>query len=302
MKLPVIARGVKAAALLLLCSCGKTAEEPRAEPTSAGSASTCAALPRPEVDAAFATEPSPLPAVLAGSLCDRNDALVMSLELGIDANSGPLRLSLTEGAGSAPYLVSLWGLDEQGERGALATRQETSQLALSVARPELYGAVTHVSADPRVVVQLVGPPGPVALQIEQPERPPTLGCGAAYELLPPSSPALSLPAELELELCSARDSRVFGLEGVAGREVMMTLENPAAIESFHAAFVEAGTRDYVELPASFGTTRDTLGLVGRSMIRFTPDFSGSVALICSLGHSRGERARLRVEQPLAELD
>jgi hypothetical protein len=277
--------------LVALPGCGKTADEGPAKPAG----SSCAE--HADVAAVLSdAAPSTLPKRLAGTLCDESDALVASITLEPELQSRPLRLSLAAGAGSMPHHVTFWGYDEARAVVKLETRQEMPAPALSAVEPELFVDVLAASTETPVAVALAGPPGEVALDIERPERPPALECDGEYESLPPSTPARVLPTELELELCNARDSRVFGLEVVADREVEITLENPLAIDAFDLAVVQADTDAWVSLPTAFGTTRDTLGLVARRSLRFTPDFTGRVALYCSLGRSLGDKVRLTVRQ------
>ena len=290
------ARGLEVAALLWLSGCGKTSADEAREPARMPADVSCTAGDRADIEAASVEEAIALPTRLAGTLCGGDDTLTVNIALDPDVTAGPLHFRLVDGASAEPHVVTIWDVDGAGKRDQLMTLPRTPEVALSAAEPELYVAVTQRPVDATVVVALTGPAGPVTLDIEQPARARPLGCSGAYESLPPSSPVRPLPAELELELCNFRDSRSFGLEVTAGREVVLTLENPLAIESFDAGFFRADTQDFVPLPASLGTTRDTLGLLGRRSLRFTPDFSGPVALYCSLGISLGETARLRVSQ------
>jgi hypothetical protein len=100
---------------------------------------------------------------------------------------------------------------------------------------------------------------------------------------------------LESELCNARDSRVWAVEVAAARPVVITLENPSAIERFSFS-VYANTPGYIDLPVSDGETRISLGSAVQTTSRFTPEETGVIAFYAILGTTKGEKLRLRVEQ------
>jgi hypothetical protein len=148
-----------------------------------------------------------------------------------------------------------------------------------------------------VLVEVTGTPGRVALDLERVEAGPGLGCNGEYESLPVETPPLDLPAVVESELCSARDSRVWAAIVAGGRPVSVTLENPQSIDHFFVSAYRGGRSDYVDLPVSEGETRLELGLFTEWRRSFTPLESGVVAFSAAAGFSRGEPFRLRIEQP-----
>ena len=246
-----------------------------------------------------AAPPSALPLRLEGALCQRTDALFATF-LGIadELSQGPVRVHLAEPAGEGSYTVTLFRVASDGATLLpLENAHETPTFVVDSTTPDFFFEFQKgIIADERVVVKVEGPPGPVALEIARAELSPVLNCLPAYESLPVKTPTRGLPTVIELELCSARDSRVAAIAVVENRPVSITLENPSAIDLFYLSVCRTDVAGFERLPVAVGTNEAKLGLVGHSTITFTQQHTGSVALYASFGRVRAEPLKLRVEQ------
>jgi hypothetical protein len=237
-----------------------------------------------------------LPAELAGTLCDESDELALSIPRQAEVPSrGVTHLHLREGSGS--YTVSILA-SVAGELVAVPNSQESPALELSKAAPDAYFIPYYLDYDDdRMTLALAGTPGKVALEIDRPLLEPTLTCEPRYESLPVETPPLTLPADVELELCSARDSRVWAVIADAGRPLLATLENPASIASFTLGAYRDGTATLEPLMVAEGVAEARLGLAGKWQLSFTPSEAGVVAFYAGGGSSLREPSRLHIEQP-----
>lgn len=242
---------------------------------------------------------SELPLRLEGSLCGPEDALWATFAGQSEVVPlAPVQVHLSNGAMGAAYTVSLFNVTHEGALLPLTNAHETHVFTLDANTPDLVFRFQDPSRfQNRVVLQLQGPAGPVAIDIQRPTPPPIPSdCVAAYESTPVKTPSRSLPTIIEGELCNARDSRVWAIEVAAGRQVQVTLENPWAIASFNLSVARADVPALETLPLSAGMARGSLGLVSHTTLAFTPEQAGTVALYAGGGISQGEAFRLRVEQ------
>lgn len=152
---------------------------------------------------------------------------------------------------------------------------------------------THTDASPAPAD--ASEAGAGALEPET-ELEPYLSCPGAYQSLPVRTPPQALPTVFEAELCNARDSRATAIEVAAGTAVSITLENPLSVDRFRLSVYRSDVDSYELLPVAAGTTSAELGRLAERSLTFTPTSAGSVSLLASLGNSRGEPTRLRIEQ------
>jgi len=272
-------------AALLLPACGESSRK-----STHAAADPCPAPPR-EVERA-----DELPAELEGTLCSKGDTLSLSIPRQADDPSrGVVQLHLREGAGD--YAVEALA-SVGGELLPVPNSNVSSTFELSPTAPDGYFIPYYLDYDDdRLILSLSGARGRVALDIDRPLLAPELVCDGRYEGLPAKTPALALPAQYELELCNGRDSRVWAINAEAGRPVLLTLENPESLESCSIAACRAGTSSYEPLMAVEGTAVANIGLAAQWRWSFTPTETGVVAFYAGGGLSRGEPARLRIEQP-----
>lgn len=285
-------------ALLALAGCSRTkVAEPSAPVGEADVQVVGTCAPTAPVGQALAAPLEVLPTTLGGTLCGATDRLWVPFDGASDDASRPVvRARLVGGSAAGPYKITLFGVD-QGKLEPLRTELETHVFTLPEGAPELTFAVRdNTFTESTVVLQLEGPAGPAKLELDRPELAPYMNCTGAYEPLPPETLPRVLPTLLEAELCNIRDSRVWALEVVAGRAVTITLENPLAIDRFELGAYSSGIDGSEPLPVTAGVTQATLGLLAQRKLSFTPERSGKVSLYVGLGASRGESARLRVEQ------
>jgi hypothetical protein len=248
-----------------------------------------------DADDLIAAPVTALPTRLEGTLCGERRALWITFE---GETGDPLRnlvrAQLAEFDGRA-YTVRLFGVTN-GALQPLANQHETNVFELDELTRELvFGFQSSAMAENRVVLQLEGPEGRVALDLDRPELPPSSNCGGAYESLPVKTAPRALPVVLETEFCNFRDSRAWAIEVVAGRRVTITVENPWSIQAVDLA-VYLNDVDYQPLPVTDGVAKGRVGLLAHPSLSFTPAQSIAAALYGSLGASRGEAVRLRVEQ------
>jgi len=285
-------------AVVAVTGCGRTRAAERLAPGGdAGAPGTDTCVPSASVNAAPSAPLAVLPTTLEGTLCGAEDHLRIAFDGTADDPQHPgVRARLVDGTALSPYTLSLFGVD-QGELEPLPSEPSARVFTLSPDAPEVqFGVPPNGFSESTVVLQLEGPAGPVALELERPELPLRMPCDGAYEGLPAQTPTRVLPTLIETELCNARDSRVFAIEGVAGRAVSITLENPLTVDVFDLHAHHSGADPYEDLPISAGKTRTRLGLLAERSFTFTPAASGTIGLYAALGISRAEPIRLRVEQ------
>jgi len=277
--------GAVAVATLFLAACGQSTR-------NGGGGSATAACPTSARETERADQ---LPATLEGTLCSESDALALSIPREAEPSRGIVRMHVREGAGS--YSVAVLAAVD-GELVAVPTSAGSSTFALRAPSPDGYFIPYFLDFDDeRLTLSLSGTPGKVALDVDRPLLAPTLTCTAQYESFPVKTPPLTLPAHVELELCSARDSRVWSVLADAGRPVRVTLENPESADGFSLGACRDGTTLYEPLAVAGGEAETTLGLAAKLEWAFTPPETGVVAFYASSGISRGEPSRLRIEQP-----
>jgi hypothetical protein len=286
-----VARSVGALALgtFLLPACGQSSRN-GAGGGGGAAASPCPPSPR-EVQRA-----DDLPAELEGTLCSESDALALSIPRQTDEPSrGIVQLHLHEGAGS--YTVAVLA-SVDGELVPVPTSAGSSTFELRATAPDGYFTPYFLDFDDdRLTLSLSGARGRVALEVDRPLLAPYVTCDGEYEGLPVETPPLALPTTFELELCSGRDSRVWAVNVDAGRPVHVTLENPESIDSFPIGAVRDEISAYEPLMVVDGEAEANLGLAAQWQWSFTPAAAGVVAFYAGGGVSRGERSRLRIEQP-----
>lgn len=237
------------------------------------------------------TGPAPtLPTVLTGTLCDSEDAIWLVVEPGLGT---PVRARLQDTSRS--YTLSVFQAEE-GEFVPLRSRLATHVFALDANTPELV--VFHhnaVQGESQVALKLEGPAGAAEVLLEGVALAPFIVCTGQYESVPIDGLPAPLPAVFEVEICSGRDSRVRAFEVTAGRTVVVTLENPEAIEYVDVDVVLADAA-YELLPVTTGSNTGILGLLAQDSMSFVPQTNGSAALYVAGAVSRGEPMRFSVEQ------
>jgi hypothetical protein len=268
----------------LLAACGQSTRD-------GGGGSATSACPPSARETERADE---LPARLEGTLCSESDALALSIPREAEPSRGIVQMHVREGAGNYSVAV-LASVD--GELVPVPTSAGSSTFALRGPAPDGYFIPYFLDFDDhRLTLSLSGTPGKVALDVDRPRLAPYLACTAQYESFPVQAPPLPLPARFELELCSARDSRVWSVLADAGRPVRVTLENPESTDGFSIGACRDGSAVYEPLVVVEGEAETTLGLAAKSEWTFTPPEPGVIAFYASSGISRGERSRLRIEQ------
>jgi hypothetical protein len=285
-------------ALVAVTACGRTKATERLAPggdAGAPAADTC--VPSASINEAPSAPLAVLPTTLEGTLCGDEDRLRIAFDGKADDPQRPgIRARLVDGSALSPYTLTLFGVD-QGELQPLPGEPSPRVFTLSPDAPEVeFGVAPNSFSESTVVLELEGPAGPVALELERPELSLRAPCDGEYEGLPAQTPTRVLPTLIETELCNARDSRVWAIEGVAGRAVSITLENPLTVDSFELHAHHSGADPYEDLQISAGKTRTRLGLLAERSFSFTPAASGIIGLYAALGISRAEPIRLRVEQ------
>jgi len=236
-----------------------------------------------------------LPARLDGTLCTESDQLALSIPReSEDPASGIVHLRLAEGTGSYAVDVAAY---VDGALVPVPNSTESSTFALTAAAPHGYFMPYFLDYDDeRMTLALSGSPGRVAIEVDRPALAPSIACSGKYEGLPVETPPLSLPADIEVELCSGRDSRTWAVNVVAGRAVVVTLENPESIDSFSFGAYRNQTQ-FEPYPVSGGENQAYLGLAAKWTFSFVPAEAGTVGFYAGSSISRGEPSRLHIAQP-----
>src|SRR5262249_19050250 len=143
-----------------------------------------------------------LPARLEGTLCTENDELALSIPReSEDPSLGIVHLALTRGEGGI-YTVDVSAY-VAGALVPVPNSTESSTFELSAGTGDGYFIPFFPAYDgERRTLTLPGPPGRVLLEVDRPALAPSIACSGKYEGLPVEAPPLSLPADVELELCS----------------------------------------------------------------------------------------------------
>jgi hypothetical protein len=237
-----------------------------------------------------------LPARLDGTLCSESDELALSIPREAeDPALGIVHLGLTHGNGSIYTVKVLAYVD--GVLVPVPNSTESSTFELSVRERDAYFIPYFLDYDDeRMTLALSGSEGRVILEVDRPALAPSIACSGEYEGLPVDTPPLSLPADVELELCNARDSRAWAVTVAAGRAVEVTVENPESMDTFSLGAYR--NQNPVEpFPVTDGANQGYLGLATKGTFSFVPAEAGIVAFHASSGFSRGEPSRLHIAQP-----